>query len=97
MISVIAKIPLQDGKAKEFTEAFKEIAAGVATEEGNFLYSLNFSKKEPNIAVIMERYQDKDALGLHSQSDHYKAFGARIGGILAGAPEVVIMNEIAVA
>ena len=97
MISVIAKIPLQDGKAKEFTEAFKEIAAGVATEEGNFLYSLNFSKKEPNLAVIMERYRDKDALGVHSQSDHYKAFGARIKGLLAGAPEVVIMNEIAVA
>ena len=97
MISVIAKIPLQDGKVDEFTEAFKEIAAGVATEEGNFLYSLNFSKKEPNLAVIMERYEDKAALGVHSQSDHYKAFGARIGGILAGAAEVVIMNEIAVA
>ena len=97
MISVIAKIPLQDGKVDEFTEAFKEMAAGVATEEGNFLYSLNFSKKEPNLAVIMERYEDKAALGVHSQSDHYKAFGARIGGIVAGAPEVIVMNEIAVA
>lgn len=97
MISVIAKIPLQEGKADEFSEAFKEIAAGVATEEGNFLYSLNFSKKEPDLAVIMERYQDKDALGVHSQSDHYKAFGARIGGLVAGPVEVVIMNEIAVA
>jgi len=97
MISVIAKIPLQDGKADEFTEAFKEIAKGVATEEGNFLYSLSFSKKEPNMAVIMERYQDKDALGAHSQSDHYKAFGAKIAGIVAGAPEVVIMREIAAA
>ena len=97
MISVIAKIPLQDGKVDEFTEAFHEMAAGVATEEDNLLYSLNFSKKEPNLAVIMERYRDKDALGVHSQSDHYKAFGARIGGIVAGAPEVVVMNEIAVA
>ncbi len=97
MISVIAKIPLKEGKAAEFSEAFKEIAAGVATEEGNFLYSLNFSKKEPDLAVIMERYQDKDALGIHSQSDHCKAFGAKIGGLVAGAAEVVIMNEIAVA
>ena len=97
MISVIAKIPLQDGKADEFTEAFKEIAAGVATEEGNFLYSLNFSKKEPNTAVIMERFQDTDALGVHSQSDHYKAFGPKIKDLVAGPPEVVIMNEIIVA
>ncbi len=97
MISVIAKIPIQDGKVDEFTEAFKEIAAGVATEEGNFLYSLSFSKKEPNMAVIMERYQDKEALGLHSESDHYKTFGGKIAGLVAGAPEVVIMREIAAA
>ncbi len=97
MISVIAKIPLQDGKADEFSEAFKEIAAGVATEEGNFLYSLSFSKKAPNMAVIMERYQDKEALGLHSESDHYKAFGAKIAGLIAGAPEVVIMREVVAA
>jgi len=94
MISVIAKLPLQEGKADEFAEAFKEIAAGVATEAGNHLYSLNFSKKEPDVAVIMERYDDKEALGAHSQSDHYKAFGPKIKGLLAGAPEVVIMEEI---
>lgn len=97
MISVIAKIPLQEGKAEEFTAAFEDIAKGVATEEGNYLYSLSFSKKEPNMAVIMERYEDKDALGLHSQSDHYKAFGARIKGLVAGAADVVIMKEVAVA
>lgn len=94
MISVIAKIPLQDGKADEFAEAFRAMSAGVATEEGNFLYSLNFSKKEPNMAVIMERYTDKDALGVHSQSDHYKAFGPSIKDIVAGPAEVIIMNEI---
>ncbi|MFP6581639.1 MAG: putative quinol monooxygenase [Candidatus Hydrogenedentota bacterium] len=94
MISVIAKIPLQDGKVDEFIEAFEEIAKGVATEEGNLLYSLSFSKKEPNMAVIMERYQDKAALGAHSESDHYKAFGPRIKGIVAGPPEVAIMKEI---
>lgn len=97
MISVIAKIPLQDGKAGEFTEAFKVIAAGVATENGNFLYSLNFSEQEPNLAVIMERYTDRDALTAHSQSDHYKAFGPKIGGLVAGAPEIAIMEEVVVA
>jgi quinol monooxygenase YgiN len=94
MISVIAKLPLQEGKADEFTEAFKEIAVGVATEPGNHLYSLNFSKKEPDVAIIMERYDDKEALGAHSESDHYKAFGPKIKDLLAGAPDVSIMNEL---
>lgn len=97
MISVIAKIPLQDGKAEEFTEAFKEIAVGVATEKDNFLYSLNFSSKEPNMAVIMERYKDQDALNNHSQTDHFKTFGGKIAGMVGGAPEITVMEEVVVA
>jgi quinol monooxygenase YgiN len=94
MISVIARLPLQEGKADEFTEAFKEIAAGVATEPGNHLYSLNFSKKEPDVAIIMERYDDKEALAFHGETDHYKAFGPKIKDLLAGKPEVAIMDEL---
>ncbi len=94
MISIYVKIPLQEGKAGEFIEAFKEIAAGVATEEGNLLYSLNFAKDAPNTAIIMERYTDQDALTAHSESDHYKVFGSKIGGLVAGAPEINFMDEV---
>ena len=55
MISLVVKLPLKEGKAAEFTEAFKQIAVGVATEEGNLLYSLNFAGNAPDTAVIMER------------------------------------------
>jgi len=97
MISIIAKIPLQEGKAEEFTKVFKEMAADVATEKGNLLYSLSFSSKEPNMAVIMERYKDQEALTAHSQSDHYKAFGSKIRGLVAGRAEVTLMEEVAAA
>ena len=42
----------------------------------------------------MERYDDKDALAFHGETDHYKAFGPKIKDILAGKPEVAIMQEI---
>ena len=94
MISLFVKIPLKEGKAAEFIEAFKVIAADVAKEEGNFLYSLSFAKDAPNTAIIMERYKDQAALTAHSQSDHYKAFGPKIGGLVAGAPEIMFMDEV---
>jgi len=97
MISLIVRIPLQEGKREAFIEAFKGMAANVASEEGNLLYSLNFPKKEPNLAIIMERYKDKDALAVHSESDYYKAFSDRIKDLVAGAPEVSIMDEIVAA
>ena len=97
MISLFVKIPLKPGKAPEFTQAFKEIAVDVAKEEGNFLYSLSFAKDAPDTAIIMERYKDQDALTAHSKSAHYKAFGPKIGGLVAGAPEIKIMDEVAAA
>jgi quinol monooxygenase YgiN len=97
MISLIARIPLKEGKRAEFIEAFKEIAAGVATEKGNLLYSLNFAKDTPNTAVIMERYTDQDALTAHSQSAHYKAFGPKIGALIGGVTEINIMEEVCAA
>ncbi|MFH2012325.1 MAG: putative quinol monooxygenase [Pseudomonadota bacterium] len=97
MISLFVKIHLKEGKAAEFTEEFKEMAASVAKEEGNLLYSLNFAKDAPNSAIIMERYTDQNALNIHSQSDHYKAFGPKIANLVTGAPEITIMEEVCAA
>ncbi len=94
MISLFVKIPLKEGKKSEFIEAFKELAAGVATEKGNLLYSLSFAKDAPNTAIIMERYTDQAALTAHSQSDHYKSFGPKIAELIAGAPEIITMEEV---
>jgi len=94
MISLVVKIPLKEGKAEEYKEAFKEIAAGVATEEGCLLYTLSFPKNDPNMAVIMERYVDADALTAHSQSDHFKAFGPKVAPLAAGQAEISFMDEV---
>ena len=94
MISLFVKVPLKKGKAAEFTEAFKEIAVGVATEKGNLLYSLNFIKNAQDTAIIMERYTNQDALSIHTQSAHYKAFGPKIADLVTGAPEITFMEEV---
>ena len=73
MISVVAKLPVQEGKAEEAIEMFKALLKEVATEEGTLLYSLNQSKKDPNTIVIIERYKDDAALAAHSATPHFKA------------------------
>lgn len=94
MISVIAKLPVQEGKAEEAIEMFKALLQKVATEEGTLLYSLNQSKKDPNTIVIIERYKDDAALAAHSATDHFKEFSGKLGGVLAGKPEITLLNEL---
>jgi len=96
MISVIAKLQIQDGKAEQTIEMFKELLTKVSTEDGTMLYSLNRKSSDPNTLVVIERYKDKGALTAHSSTAHFKEFSAKLGTVLAGRPEITVMEELGV-
>lgn len=95
MIGVIAKIPVKEEKLDQALEAVKQLMLGVGKEEGTLFYTLNTSKSLPNTLIIMERYKDKEALGIHSSTPHFKAFMDQAGEFFAGKPEIMILDEIA--
>ncbi len=94
MISVIAKIPIKEGKIEEGIQAFKELMVHVAKEEGTLMYTMNRAQSNPNTLVIMERYKDKAALDAHSSTPHFKAFLGKSAGFMGGRPEITVMEEI---
>ncbi len=94
MISVIAKIPIKEGKVEEAIQAFKELMVQVAEEEGTLMYTLNRDQSNPNTLVIMERYKDKAALDAHSSTPHLKAFFAKSREFIGGKPEITVLEEI---
>ena len=94
MISVIAKIPIKEGKVEEAIDAFKELMVHVAKEEGTLRYTMNRAQSNPNTLIIMERYQDKAALDAHSSTPYFKAFFAKSREFIGGKPEITVMEEI---
>lgn len=94
MITVIAKLPIQEGKMEAALAAFKVLMSGVAKEEGTVLYSLNQEKANPNVLIMVEQYKDKAALQSHSATPHFKEFFERCGAFLGGNPEMTVMKEI---
>jgi quinol monooxygenase YgiN len=94
MISVIAKLPIKEGKGEEAITAIKELMVQVAREEGTLMYTLNRDQSNPNMLVIMERYKDKAAFDVHSSTPHFKAFFAKSKTFIGGKPEITLMEEI---
>ncbi len=94
MISLIAKLPIKEGKVEEAIAAFKELIVRVAKEEGTLFYTLNRSQSNPNTLVVMERYKDKAALDLHSSTPYFKEFFAKSREFIAAKPEITVMEEI---
>ena len=94
MLTVIAKLPVKEGKMDDAVAAFSELMSKVAGEEGTVMYSLNKDKANPNMLVVVEQYKDKAALDFHSSTPHFKAFFVASGALLGGKPEVSVMEEI---
>ena len=94
MISVIAKIPIKEGKVEEAIDAFKGLMVQVAKEEGTLMYTMNRAQSNPNTLIIMERYQDKAALDIHSSTPYFKAFFAKSREFIGGKPEITVLEEI---
>ena len=94
MLGLIAFVPVQEGKVDEAIRMIRELMAKVAGEEGTLSYTLNRSNKDPNTLVMMERYKDKAALDFHSSTPHFKEFSSKLPPILAGKPEINVMEEI---
>jgi len=95
-ITVIAKLKVQPGKEAEFEAAGKEMIATVKTAEpGTLAYVLHKNAKDPTEFIYYEVYQDQAAFEAHGKTDHMRAFGGKIGAILAGRPEITFLAEVA--
>lgn len=97
MIAVVAKLTVQEGKEEEFKTAGAEMVAAVkANEAGRTLqYSLTQSMKNSTEFYFIEAYADDDAMAEHGKTAHMAAFGGKIGGLLAGRPEISRLNIVA--
>ena len=94
-IGLFAKLAIQEGKNEEFETNFKALMAVVAEKEpGNNYYALHRSREDQNAYVVMEQYVDQAALDAHGKSEEFQAVSAKLGGCLAGAPEIEFFDAI---
>lgn len=93
-IVVVATINVQPGKEAEFERIFSDLRAKVrANEAGNLQYDF-FKVKDQPTYVVFEQYASQDALAAHGASEHFKAAGPALGGVLAGRPTIQYLSKV---
>ena len=94
-VGVIAKLKIQEGKNEEFEAIFAELMSAVRENEpGNIFYAIHKSRTDPQAYIVLEQYADEAALAAHGKASHFRTLGAKMGGCMAAAPEVEIMDAI---
>ena len=93
MLAVIAKLNVAEGKETDFETAMLGLAEQVrANEPGNHLYTL--CKDADGNYLVLELYENEEALTAHGQSEHFKASGPKFAGVMAGRPEIQRLEVI---
>ena len=94
-IGLLATIIVLERKNAEFEQAFLNLADAVrANEPGNVFYALHKSASDPQVYVVMEQCDSPEALELHRKSDHFREANQQLGGLVAAAPEVEILETV---
>ncbi|MBT3226105.1 MAG: antibiotic biosynthesis monooxygenase [Deltaproteobacteria bacterium] len=91
---VIAKLKAQAGKEAEMEKTILDVLPKVKTEEGTLAYNFHRSLGDPTVFVFYEKYVDQAALGAHSKTPHFKEMGKALAGLLDGAPEIEMLEEL---
>lgn len=97
MISVVAKLQAVPGKEEELKQVLTTMVGQVKEKEAGAVpvYSLHVSDTDPTLFLFYENYANADAFAEHSQTDHMKAMGASLAGLLAGRPVIERYTRIA--
>ena len=90
MIIVTATITVKKGNRDELISKSQNVITSTRQEQGNISYELLASTEDENVLMMFEKWESKEALDTHMQTEHFKAFGAAIEDIVAKELEIAI-------
>jgi quinol monooxygenase YgiN len=93
MPSIVATIKVKDDKIEEAKAFLKQLSSDtLAKEAGTLVYTVHQRTDDPTTFVFYEKYTSEAALTEHREN--LKSAGAGFAGIVAGPPEIVLLEEV---
>jgi quinol monooxygenase YgiN len=93
MPSVIANLKVKEDKIDEAKTFLKQLCEEtLANESGTLVYAAHQRRDDPTVFVFYEKYESDEAFKIHAKNLASK--GAGFAEILAGAPEIILIEEL---
>lgn len=73
-LNIIATITVKPEFQEASNPIFKRLVTGSRAEPGCLRYELNQSIEDPNIYIVIERWQSQHAIDLHNTTAHFTEF-----------------------
>jgi quinol monooxygenase YgiN len=82
IVGGLKSVTVLEGKENEFESLFIELAAKVRDHDKECNYYDLYKSKQPRTYVVMEQYENSDALQRHQKSDYGKYYFSKIRELL---------------
>jgi len=94
MIVVIANLTVAEGKGNDVVEAFRKVVPLIRQDPGTVAYNILQVANNPDKITVLERYENREALQYHGQTEHFKEFGRSTRDLFAGRAEITLYEEV---
>jgi len=92
-VVVVGAFTARDGKESEAEEAFKALVDPTHGEDGCILYALHRGHDDPRKLAFVERWESKELLDAHLESDHVKDVLTKVDDLFASA-EITVYDAL---
>ncbi|WP_438349367.1 putative quinol monooxygenase [Paenibacillus sp. FA6] len=92
MIIIHATFNIIADKQQAFVEEIQPLIEASKAESGNISYDLFKSTDKENIFIMVEAWQDSDAVAFHNASTHFTTFVGKAGNFLAAPLDIKSFN-----
>jgi quinol monooxygenase YgiN len=89
MIVIHATFPVDPDERDRVIEHVKELEAATRKEDGVIEYDVAIDIENRNLLRFTERYEDEEAFGAHTRTEHFAEFEAMLPEVLAGEPNIM--------
>lgn len=93
MIYVIATTPMKPESKDDFIRGHKACIAETHKEKGCLSYEGHVSVNDPNLYVVVERWETRDDLTAHSKAPHMKVWREYSADMKTGPTVIEIISD----
>lgn len=93
-LKIVAILVIKPEYKKEMEEALQAVANGSRGEEGNVSYDVHQNVSQPDKYIILEEWKSEEAIQIHREMAHYKAFKASVEGKVESLSTDIIRQVI---
>lgn len=90
MIMVTATITAKPGQRGAIIEKSQDLIESTRLEPGCISYHLYASTEDEDVLMMFEKWENKEVLDAHMQTEHFKAFGHVIEDLVAKELDILI-------